>query len=293
MNCNVQYNELCVPVRTTGGLWTVQYCTPNSAVLHATVHIPPVVLTGTQSSVYSTLQFIFHQLFWIIRRVRTTGGIWTVECGTTNSAYHSQNTWWNMNCSVLCNQICVPVRTTGGIWTVAYYTTNSSYQSELYFTVHIPPVVLTGTQSSVYSTLQFIFHQLFWLVRRVRCIVRYSSYSTSCSDWYTIQNNWWNMNCRVLYTELCVPVRTTGGIWTVECCTPNSAYQSEELVEYELQRAVQRTLRKVRCTVLHSSYSTSCSDWYAEFDVLHVTALIPPDVLTGTQRSGQLVEYEL
>ena len=54
----------------------------------------------------------------------------------------------------------------------------------LHVTVHIPPVVLTGTQSSVYSTLQFIFHQLFWLVRRVRCIVRYSSYSTSCSDWY-------------------------------------------------------------------------------------------------------------
>jgi hypothetical protein len=160
-----------------------------------------------------------------------------------------------------------------------------------------------GTQSSLYRTLQFIFHQLFWLVRRVRCTIRYSSY------------------CNVLYNELCVPVRTTGGIWTVMFSTTNSAYYSEQLVKYELQRAVQRTLRtsqnncwnmncavlytelcvpvrttggicvltgtqssvyctlvhippvvltmvrRVRCTARYSSYSTSCSDWYAEFGV--------------------------
>jgi hypothetical protein len=186
MNCWVLYTELCVPVRTTGSDWYAEF-----GVQYSTVHLSPVVLTGRQSSLCCTLQFIFHQLFWLVRRERTLRT--------------SQNNWWNMNCSVQYNKLCIPVRTTGGIWAVAYCTTNSA--------VHIPPVVLTGTQSSVYSTLQFIFHQLFWLVR---------------------QNNWWNMNCKVQYSELCVPVRTTGGIWTVTCSTTNSAYQSEQLVEYEL-----------------------------------------------------------
>ena len=114
-------------------------------MLHVTVHIPPVVLTGTQSSVYSILQFIVHQLFWLVRRVR---------CAARYSSYSTSCSDWYAGFGVQ------------------------------YSTVHIPPVVLTGTQSSLYSTLQFIFHQLFWLVRRVRCTVLYSSYSTSCSDWY-------------------------------------------------------------------------------------------------------------
>ena len=98
----------------------------------------------TQSSVYSTLQFIFHQLFWLVRIVR---------------------------CTVLYS---------------SYSTSCSDWYAEFgvqYSTVHIPPVVLTGTQSSVYSTLQFIFHQLFWLVRRVRCTARYSSYFTNFPDY--------------------------------------------------------------------------------------------------------------
>jgi hypothetical protein len=42
-------------------------------------------------------------------------------------------------------------------------------------------------------------------------------------------------------------------------------------------------VRRVRCTVRYSSYSTSCSDWYEEFGVLHLTVHIPPVVLTGMQ----------
>jgi hypothetical protein len=141
----------------------------------------------------------------------------------------SQNNWWTMNCRVLYTELCVPV---------------------------IPPVVLTGTQSLLYCTLQFIFHQLFWLVRRVRCTVRYSSYSTSCSDWYaefvvlhaTIHIPPVVLNgtqSSVQHNELCVPVGTTGGLWTVEYCTPNSAYQWEQLfIFHQLFWLV----RRVRCT---------------------------------------------
>jgi hypothetical protein len=153
MNCRVLYTELCVPVRTTGGIWTVEYCTTNSAlfclvrrvrctvlyssystscsdwyaefvVLYVTVHIPPVVLTGTQSSMYCTLQFIFHQFY------ESISTIWQITGTTTNAAYHNQENLWNMNCNVQYNELCVPVRTTGGIWTVTYSTPNSAYQSE-------------------------------------------------------------------------------------------------------------------------------------------------------------------
>ena len=196
-------------------------------VLHVTAHIPPVVLTGTQSSVYSTQQFIFHQMFWLVRRVRF---------------------------AVLYS---------------SYSTSCSDWYAEFgvqYSTVHIPPVVLTGTQSSLCCTLQFIFHQLFWLVRRVRCTVLYSSYFTSCSDWYA--------EFVVLHVTVHIPPVVLIG-------TQSSVYSTQQFIFHQMFWLV----RKARCTVLHSSYSTSCSDWYAEFDVLHVTAHIPPVVLTGTQSS--------
>jgi hypothetical protein len=219
-----------------------------------------------------------------------------------------------MNCNILNNELSEPV------------TSCSDWYAESvvqYATVHIPPVVLTCTQSSVYSTLQlqFIFHQLFWLVRRVRCIVHYSSYSTSCFDWYaefvveysvysTLQfifhQLFWlvrtvrctvlyssystrNMNCNVLYNELCVPVRTTSGIISME-----------EILQLQfIFHQLFWLVRRVRCIVHYSSYSTSCSDWYAEFVVEYVTVHIPGGiwtveycttncayvVLTGTQSS--------
>jgi hypothetical protein len=246
MNCRVLYNELCVPVRTTGGIWTVEYSKTNYA--YQSEHLV------TQSSVYSTLQFIFHQLFWLVRRVR---------CTALYSSYSTSCSDWYAEFGVQ------------------------------YSTVHISPVVLTGTQSSMYSTQQFIFHQMFWLVRKVRCTVLHSSYSTSCSDWYA---------------EFDVQHATApGGICTVEYCTPNSAYQSEQLVEYELLSVVHRTLRtsqknwwNMNCSVLYTElcvpvrttggiwtveYCKTCSDWYAEFGVQYSTVHIPPVVLTGTQSS--------
>jgi hypothetical protein len=155
------YNELC------GSDWYAEF-----VVQHVAVHIPPVVLTGTQSSVYNTLQFIFHQLFWLVRREQLVE--YELQRAVQRTLRTSQNNWWNMNCRVLYTELCVPVRTTGGIWTATCSTKNSAYHSQ---------VVLTGTQSSVYSTVQFIFHQLFWLVRRVRCPARYSSYFTNFPDY--------------------------------------------------------------------------------------------------------------
>jgi hypothetical protein len=161
------------------------------------------------------------------------------------------------------------------------------------------------TQSSVYSTLQFIFHQLFWLVRIVRCTVLYSSYSTSCSDWYA--------EFGVLHATVHIPpVVLTGTqsslystlqfifhqlFWLVRivrCTVLYSSYSTScsdwyaDLVYSTLQFIFHQLfwlVRRVRCTVCYSSYSTSCSDWYAEFGVLYVTVHIPPVVLTGTQSS--------
>jgi hypothetical protein len=254
MSCSVLYNELCVPVKTTGGIWTVACGTTNSAY-HS---IPSVVLTGTQSSVYCTLVHIPPVVLTMVRIVR---------CTARYSSYSTSCSDWyaEFDCNVLYNELCVPVRTTAGIWTVQYCTPRCTVLYSSYFTscsewyaefvvlnstVHIPPVVLTGTQS--YRTLR------------------------------TSQNNWWNMSCYVQYIELCVPVRATGGIWTVEYCTTSSVYSTLQFIFHQLFWLV----RRVRCAARYSSYSTSCSDWYAEFGVQYSTVHISPVVL-------QLVEYEL
>jgi hypothetical protein len=137
----------------------------------------------TQSSVYSTLQFIFHQLFWLVRIVRctvlyssysTSCSDWYADLVYSTLQFIFHQLFWlvrRVRCTVLYS---------------SYSTSCSDWYAEFgvqYSTVHIPPVVLTGTQSSVYSTLQFIFHQLFWLVRRVRCTARYSSYFTNFPDY--------------------------------------------------------------------------------------------------------------
>ena len=185
-------------------LWYAEF-----VVSHATVHIPPVVLTGTQSSLYSTLQLIFHQLFLLVRRVCCT-------------AHYS-----------------------------SYSTSCSDWYAEFvvqYATVHIPPVVLTGTHSSVYCTLVHIPPVVLTMVRRVRCTARYSSYSTSCSDWYA--------EFGVQYSTVHSPPVVLTGTQSSLCCTL-------QFIFHQLFWLV----RRVRCTVPYSSYSTSCSDWYAEFVV--------------------------
>ena len=301
-------------------------CYAEFVVLHATVHIPPVVQTGTLSSLYTTLQFIFHQLFWLVRRVRCTvryssystsysdygtqSSVYStlqfifhqlfwlvrrVRCAARYSSYSTSCSDWYAEFVLQYVTVHIPpVALTGTqsslsctlqfifhqlSWLVrrvrctvrysSYSTSCSEWYAEFvlqYVTVHIPPVVLTGTQSPLYSTLQFIFHQLFWLARRVRCTVRYSSYSTSCSDWYS--------EFVVQYATVHIPPVVLTG-------TQSSLYSTLQFIFHQLFWLV----RRVRCTALYSSYSTSCSDWYAEFVVLHVTVHIPPVVLTGMQSS--------